>query len=195
MPGFGAGSVWFGSGFGPGGELVRFDPHTDRVQAEIRVGATPAFVISAFGAIWVSNFDDATVSRVDPRTNDVIATIPVGTPGGQGSGYMAVAADSLWVANTADGNLYRIDPRDNVSEPIDIDAEPLTEFFDLFVGDGLGSVWVRTDDHAVSRIDPESEEIVETYPAGSGGGDVGAFGDSLWIANFGDDTLWRVPID
>ena len=45
------------------------------------------------GAVWVANSGDGTVSRIDPSTNSVVATIRVGnSPLG-----IAVGAGYVWV--------------------------------------------------------------------------------------------------
>jgi virginiamycin B lyase len=50
------------------------------------------------GAVWVANAGDGTVSRVDPVTADVVATIPVpGTPT-----KLAVGEGGVWVIVRAD---------------------------------------------------------------------------------------------
>jgi YVTN family beta-propeller protein len=41
----------------------------------IRVGAGPLAVAVGGGAVWVTNRDDRSVTRIDPRTNAVTATI------------------------------------------------------------------------------------------------------------------------
>jgi YVTN family beta-propeller protein len=46
------------------------------------------------GAVWVTNSGDATVSRIDPATNEVVDTLDVGAaPTG-----IAVANGFVWVA-------------------------------------------------------------------------------------------------
>jgi YVTN family beta-propeller protein len=46
------------------------------------------------GAVWVANSGDGTVSRIDPETNAVVATITIGgTPVG-----IAFGGETVWVA-------------------------------------------------------------------------------------------------
>jgi YVTN family beta-propeller protein len=69
---------------GPGGtwdvpgEVLRIDPATRAVVAEIDVGRHPLALAAGLGAVWVSNTTDGTVSRIDPALNRVVDTIPVG---------------------------------------------------------------------------------------------------------------------
>ncbi len=74
------GSVWVvNSEFDSGGtpSVSRIDPASASVEATVPVGAVPLEVAAAFGAVWVSNSEDDTVSRIDPATNEVVATIDV----------------------------------------------------------------------------------------------------------------------
>jgi len=48
---------------------------------------------SGEGAVWVANYDEGTIVRVDPRTGDVVSTIKVG---GHPSG-IAVGHGRVWV--------------------------------------------------------------------------------------------------
>ena len=59
--------------------------------------------------------------RIDPATNRVVGSIPVG----RGAIGVAVGAGSVWVANAIDHSLTRIDPATNrVTATIRVPAEP-----------------------------------------------------------------------
>ena len=77
------------------------------------VGNGPSAVLSAFGSIWVTNHLDGTVSRVEPSTAAVQATIPVG----EGPSALAEAGGSIWVANESEGSITPIDPASSTSDP------------------------------------------------------------------------------
>ena len=73
----GAGSVWATAGAGEG--LVwRFEPGPDPIARSIDVGAGSGFIAFGAGAVWVANYTDGTVSRIDPRTNRVTSRRPIG---------------------------------------------------------------------------------------------------------------------
>ena len=89
---------------------------------EFSVGSGPTAVIFAFGSAWVANGLDSTVSRIDPATDSVDATIAVG----DGPDALTVAGGSLWVANRLSSTLSRIDPAsDSVSATLPVGASPL----------------------------------------------------------------------
>lgn len=144
----GEGAVW-ALGF-PG--VVRIDPATNAVVARIPIaqnvtgfgGPSPTALAVGESAVWVANrFIErnqfalsgkrGTVSRIDPGTNAIVATIPVGRePFGIAAGDGAV-----WVANRTDFTVSRIDPRTNrVVATIPIGNRPQG----IAVGDG--AVWV-----------------------------------------------------
>jgi YVTN family beta-propeller protein len=89
--------------------VVRIEPATGSVIAEIQVGNGAAGVAYGGGSTWVANSLDGTVSRIDPTTNTVVATRSTG------DGPTAVAADSrgVWVSNQFGGTVVRIDPGTN----------------------------------------------------------------------------------
>jgi hypothetical protein len=74
--------------------------------------------------------------------------------------------------------------------------QPFAEWGDIPIVSGAGSVWLRTSDPKLDRIDPATGRVRATYPAanaGGGGGLAVAFG-SLWVENAGSDSVWREPI-
>jgi YVTN family beta-propeller protein len=117
---------------------------------------------NAFGSIWSANSVSDSISRVDPSTNRVIATIRTG---GQ-PGYMTAAAGALWVtqtetANGRDGHtVLRLDPLTNrITARVRVQALP--EGVTL-AGDRL---WVGNH-HAgtLSVINPITGRVARTVP-------------------------------
>ena len=52
--------------------------------AEIPVGANPRFMAAGEGFIWTLNQGPGNVSKIDPRSMKVVATIEAGIPGAGG---------------------------------------------------------------------------------------------------------------
>ena len=76
---------------------------------QVSVGATPSHLAVGQGAVWVTNADAHSVSRIDPTTHTVGQTIQVGNgPTGSWS-----RAGAVWVVNGLDGTVSRIDPGTN----------------------------------------------------------------------------------
>jgi DNA-binding beta-propeller fold protein YncE len=93
--------------------------------------------------MWVSNFGDGTVSRIDPETNEVISVtgLPAGNPQG-----LSAALGSMWVGSTTEGEVYRIDPTTNAVDGVIVTGAGTRDL--VPVGDEL---WVAEfDDDTVS---------------------------------------------
>jgi virginiamycin B lyase len=191
---YGADSLWAVLDYSTPGTVGRFDPATYEVAARIPVGAGPTYLGYGFGSAWVGNVRDGSVQRIDPEKNAVVATVLVGPPG-DGSAMLTVGEDAVWVGNVSDGSVYRIDPGTNTVERLDLGLTKLTEAWDLFIETSPGAIWLRTSDDTIARIDTQTREVVATYPASGGGGDMEVAFGSLWVSNFADDTLWRIGID
>ena len=197
-PVYGAGSLWT---FDSNNKILRVDPRSGVVIARINPGIDitnggPDMV--AYGSLWVSG--DTAVSRIDVNTNKVTRVIPLagakpsGDVGGGNLGvdYAAAAGGEVWNANAA--GLYEIDPRSNRATLIPIRLKPLAQFGDIPVVTGQGSIWLRTGNTTITRINPANGRTIGTYPAAGGGGGYAVGYGSLWVANFGDHTVWREPI-
>lgn len=125
------------------------------VSAVIPFSVNPTGVGFAAGSAWVTLAPGA-VARVDPDTNQVTATIPVGDFPVSAIG----GAGAVWVSNCVAGTVSRIDPGTNqVVATIPTGICP----FDLGVLDQ--SIWVVNADNHISRIDPTTNTVIATVSA------------------------------
>jgi YVTN family beta-propeller protein len=125
------------------------------VTATINFDVNPTGVGFAAGSTWVT-LDAAQVARIDPSTNRVTATIPVGNFPVRALG----AYDAVWVSNCADGTVSRINPATN-----QVVATIATGNCPFDLGRLDGSVWVVNADNHVSRIDPATNKVIATIHA------------------------------
>ena len=195
--GVAAGSLWAANA--DGSSLDRLDPKTYRlistVPAAGEVGAIGG------GYVWVvdENGDgayDGTISKVDPATGKVVATLR--TASTSDYVYCVYADGLLWLRGANDGFLVRVDTATGKAAKVTITAQPidLSDFSDDPVVAGLGSIWVRTTSKTVLRMDPMTGKGTGRYPGdpgANGGWPALGFG-SLWEANFDSDTVWRVRV-
>jgi len=72
-------------------------PTTQGVVARVRTGEKPCAAIEADGGLWVTNYGDDTVVKIDPARNRVTARYQTAS---QPCG-IAFAAGSLWVGSGA----------------------------------------------------------------------------------------------
>jgi hypothetical protein len=118
---FAEGSLWVSYYEGSGGSefLARVDPETGETVARIEA-VVPGWVsgggglTAGYGDIWVTGTgggQQEVVQRIDPVTNQVISTIPIGGRGAD----IAVGADAVWVAFSDDDHsgVARINPATN----------------------------------------------------------------------------------
>jgi DNA-binding beta-propeller fold protein YncE len=91
------------------------------------------------------------VGAIDPTTNKLVASIPVG----HNPESIAAGGGSIWVANVDDGTITRIDGR----------SRKVVETFGRFRGTpraiafGNGTVWLTTGEDRLFRIDPANDRI------------------------------------
>ncbi|HEX9236039.1 MAG TPA: protein kinase, partial [Actinomycetota bacterium] len=76
--------------------LVRVDPGGNKVVWAVSVGTTPESVAFGTEGLWVANFGDKTVQRIDPATDT--AQAPFGGITGNPTG-LAVGGGFVWITN------------------------------------------------------------------------------------------------
>ena len=155
-------------------------------DAVFQIGGTPDW-LAIDEAAWVSNYPNNSVSRMDPKTNTVAATIAVGK--GPCSG-LAAAFGSVWVPNCGDQTISRVDLKTN-----QVTATIPTTIADSEGGiaAGAGSIWVMTDKKGtLARIDPDTNKVVAEIAVAPGSYGV-AFGEgAVWITSTDKSVLTRV---
>jgi YVTN family beta-propeller protein len=182
----GAGSVWLMTD--AKGTLARFDPASNKLVAEIYLPAGSYGM--AFGpagadaALWVTSTDTNVVSRVDPQTNLVAESIPVG----KAPRFITVGEGGVWTLNQGDGTVSRIDPKTNkVVATIEVGVPGGGGE----IAAGEGSVWVTSFDYPLSRIDPSSNTVVQQF-VGPGGDSVRVGHGSVWLTDLRAGVVWRL---
>ena len=125
---------------------------------QIAVGSGPTAISFGLGSVWVANGLDSTVSRINPATDTVTATIPVG----DGPDALAIAGNSVWVANGSSSTLTKIDATsDSVTTSIPMGGSPVAL---ASAGKGL---WVATRPPANSSPKGGVLRVVQSVPAPS----------------------------
>jgi hypothetical protein len=184
----GEGAVWVASCDAASASVSRIDPERNEVVATIAVRGDVQGVAAGEGAVWVVGGTcgerlpedpdvcrlDLRVSRIDPRSNEEVATIPLDPPPGLRSpnpltSWVAAGEGGVWVSVGWDpwtGEVVRIDPHTNqVVARIDARGSPGE------VAVGADAVWVLSDPAftdesfgraSLHRIDPRSNEIAAT---------------------------------
>lgn len=158
--------------------VSRVDLKSGRVEDSIRVGADPLVAAFGFGALWVANSDDATVSVIRPgveRPEEIIVRDrPFGITAGEGA---------VWVGSNTLSTVSRIDPDTRrVVKDIDVSRSGLQS--GLFsVAAGAGAVWAANwTELTLVRIDPETNQVVARIELPGAPRDVTTVGDDVWVS-------------
>jgi len=121
--------------------VTRIDHVSGKVVADIPVPSEPHRVAYGADAVWVGNWHDNSVSRVDPETNRVVGSpIPIGFRAGNlvaGAGGVWVTSDYRVNAAAEDVVVVRIDPQTNRAvETIAVGGHPID------IAATEGAIWV-----------------------------------------------------
>ena len=156
------------------------------VAARVPVGRAPSGVAIDATGVWVTNWWDNTLSRINPATNTVLVTVPLSLSGTAGPEAIATGGGSLWVTPTeyaADdtalaGSLLRIDPATGTT----LATIPIgREAYD--VAYGYAAIWVTNlGDGTVLRIDPVTNQTVATISV-PGVTSVTVDSNAVWVVN------------
>ena len=138
-------------------------------------------------SVWISNKPKNNVSRVDPKTNQVAAVIPVGKAPCAG---LALGFGSLWVPQCGDGTVLRIDLR--TEKPIATIKTGISNT-EGGIATGAGSVWMPSDPAGVlSRIDPATNQVVSKIKLASDS-NTAVFGEgAVWVTSSTNSLVSRV---
>ena len=183
--GVGAGSVWVTAGGIAEQVLRRYSAQTGAEQATIPLPSPSVRgVVFDFGSIWIAGTREVELYRIDPTTNQIVATIelrsrPVTLTSGEGS---------VWVREV-DGTVQRIDGSSG-----ELLATIATDAADNFGGIvvGGGFVWTNSRAAPLLQIDPRTNSQRSRF-----GSPPGAFigyritygGGSLWL---GGSAVFRI---
>ena len=194
----GAGALWVGNGkrtraqfIGPvATSIVRVDPSTTAVRAAVTLPDPGGFtsniqqdhIAVTRDAVWAVN-PDASVSRVDPRADEVSAVVRR-----LDAGAVAAGDEGVW-ALSLDSQLARIDPGTaSVDKRIRVAANTLSA-----IAVGAGAVWAAAPyDGTVWRVDPEPRLVQRTIDVGTGVTDVAYGLGSVWALNSLRGTVSRI---
>jgi virginiamycin B lyase len=181
----GEGGVWIVS---TDHRLIRVDPVKDRADPDpwpLPEGAAAAR--AGLGAIWITVPPTDTLLKVSPADPSTSQAIKVG----HGPRFLAIGPDAVWVMDQASGSVTRVDATGKVVATIPVSDTPI-EGGDIAVGGG--SVWVRTEQDLVVRIDPRTNAVNARLGPPSGSGSVVADADALWVSAHDVQSVWRMPL-
>ena len=197
--GVGEGAIWVAN---VKDETVsRIDAGTRERVRTIAVDGLPTDVTVGGGTVWVALGALAELTRIEPDQDDAVN--PVAVLGGQACGAprasLAFGRGAVWFV-CENGELGRIDASTGKATSIGLEAGLSTStsavqpvFSDIAFG--FGSFWfANRAENAIVRVDAETNQNLGTVNVGGAPQAIAAGADSLWVANFDDDTVrgWSV---
>jgi len=173
----------------------RVDPLTNKLTGTpIPVGIEPLQMVAGAGAVWVgAHSGPPSITRIDPATGLVVATVEVGFP----VHGLATGPDSVWAVDYHGQKVVHISPQTNqiVGDPIPIPFAPsavAASGTDAWVAVASFGNDVDPNDDRVVRIDIRTNTIVDTIHVG---GPVTALAfeeGSLWVATVRPSAIVQV---
>lgn len=173
----GGGSLWVVDRLVNG--VTRIDLARPRKLGFVRVGADPLVTVFGYGALWVANSDDGTVSVIRPGIPKA-QTIPVlSKPFGIASGY-----GSIWVGSYGFSTVVRIDPElRRVVKKISVAPPGYNESGLYNVAAGAGGIWaVNAETNDIARIDPRTNRVVAHIKLPVSPRVVSVDGNQVWVS-------------
>ena len=178
--GVGEGAVWVITFDDHNKTLTRYNAASSEIEARIKLPRPGVGVIVGDGSVWVTAASVGELYRIDPKTNQVAATIAI-----HGASHLlAAAADSIWVAFDKEGLVQRIDAASGeVVTTIETGATDMESDGDIAAGGGF--IWTITRGSIVSKIDPTANSAKGAFapPPGTIMGRRLRYGaGSLWVS-------------
>jgi YVTN family beta-propeller protein len=142
-------------------------------------------------AVWVVSTTAGRVTRVDPATGRIVATVHVG----QNPEGIVLAGGRVWVSNRGSNSVSEIDPATNT-----VAATITVGFGPLGLASAGGAIWVADDAAGeVSRIDPATAaaDVVPIAPQTDTSflPAIAAQGDrSVWVADTHELRLVEIDV-
>jgi streptogramin lyase len=175
------GSVWVTSA--GTGTIEQLDGATGRRARLYRDGIFPSGLAWCDGRVWVGHAADLTwLTAIQPSAHRM-TRVDLGT---RSPRWPRCVRGELWV--TTDRAVLRVDPRSgDVLARFEVGGTPV----EATAGpDGL--VWVSDKERSrVFRIDPATNEIVDSFSAGPGAYAMARVDDSVWITSFAGHDVRR----
>lgn len=147
--------VWLLS---PTGHVIRIDPTTNGIAADVAVRASEfGHIAVGAGSVWITDFDHDALVRIDAASGAIDATIAVGAnPEG-----LLVTPETIWVSNHRGGSISKVDVASNtVVDTFDFTNHGASGPKGIVIV--AGDLWT-TVPNAVSvfRIAPATGEVVD----------------------------------
>jgi YVTN family beta-propeller protein len=164
------------------------------VVATVGTGGFAYGMAAGGGALWIAGSDQ--ISRIDPATDRVTATVPVHVAG-SGPDGVTFGAGAVWVPVAVPGTLWGIDPHSNkvtakislggpLRGPISVTATHDAVWVACFGGQAAGT---SASGGRLLRVDPRHRRVVANIPLPASPVAVAADPSAAWVATASGQVL------
>lgn len=170
---------------GPFGGYAAVDPTTNTVTATAQVAGGATRVMRTNAAVWITNYLDDEIVRIDPVADRVVSTFAFPGPDG-----VAKLGPTLAVASFDEGIVAQVDPADGeILQQVAVGGQPS----DVLVADDDATIWVAVyDTGEVVRIDTSDFSVGARIVVGAGPVGLTLIDDVLWVVNGGEGSVAAV---
>jgi virginiamycin B lyase len=172
----------------PGVPAVQVPFATLKPAATWKIGGTADWVVITPDAVWVAGSKPDSIQRIDPKTNKVVASVPLTAEACSGLEY---AFGSIWVpVCTTPPTTIRIDAKTNqISATLNIGpAAP-----EGGIAASADSIWLVTDKAGtLSRIDPKTNAVSQRIQIAAGSFNPIFDEGTIWISGLETSVLTAV---
>ncbi len=164
----------------PFGGYANIEAGTNVVNASGNVAGGATRVLRTPTSVWITNYADGQLIRVDPQANTVTSVFPFPAPDG-----LAKFGDALLVASFDGEFLGGVDPRDGeIVEQVALGGKPTDV---VVAGD---TIWVTLfDTGELVKIDAGDLFVEDRLLVGAGPVGLWSTDAGLWVANHEEGTV------
>jgi YVTN family beta-propeller protein len=166
---------------------VRRDMASIQPQASFSVEGAPDWMVVTEDAIWVTSSPKSTVTRLDPKTNTVAATVTVGKRPCSG---LTAGFGTVWVPNCGDKTVSRIDMKTN-QVTATLPVGPAQS--EGLIAVSSDAFWmVSGNGEKLLRIDPKNNQVAAEITVAEGSASCIFADEAIWVINSEKSTVTRV---
>ena len=188
----GFGSIWVGDF--DRGEVRRYDENTGELMIAISA-ASPEGLVVAGDSVWVANHRTGSVSRIDPATNLVVATVKLGQDGRSGPERIIAAGGNIWTGIPNELAVGGIDPETNSSLGLITVITPGIPCGDIGAFDGRLYVSGCANAQALAVVDTRTMTAIGSPIFGGRVTAPVGVNDQLWVGVAGSTESAMTSLD
>ena len=168
------------------GAFGRLDPRTGRVRQILALPAGSLNPLEAGGRVWVTSFDTARLTAIDPKAGVVLGSAPTGPQ----PRFLTAGAGAIWTLNQGDGTVSRIAMR-GLRPLATISLGLPGHGGDIAFGDGR--VFATLSGVPLTTVRAADNRPLRQW-VGPGGDSLRVGHGAVWLTDYDHGTIGRFPL-